>query len=370
MTRNLGRRSVTMILGAGALGIGFFFLFARAGNMEPPAAPASTMMRTIRAADLPLMITTSGLWVLEDDIDAAGAGGITITVPNVTLDLRGHSLRNGTGDGIAAAAGSGAVEVKNGTVSGWTGDGVDLQFTALGSVVRDIRALGNGNDGILVTLGTSILDCVARGNGQCGIQMSGAACTISRCTVTGNTQGICSTFSGHVVADSTASFNSGTGINITGSTVVNCTANENASSGISAGSGSQVSHCTAFSNGDAAGEVGILANAGSSVTDCTASSNAGDGIQLNADDYAARNTCDSNGTVDGAGIHATNSDNRIEDNNVTDNDRGIDVDLAGNTIFKNSASGNTVNFDIVAGNDVGPIGTAAAAASPWANIAF
>ena len=36
-----------------------------------------------------------------------------------------------------------------------------------------------------------------------------------------------------------------------------------------------------------------------------------------------------------------------------------------------TASGNTDNYgSIVAGNDTGPIGTAALATSPWANIAF
>ena len=45
--------------------------------------------------------------------------------------------------------------------------------------------------------------------------------------------------------------------------------------------------------------------------------------------------------------------------------------VAGNTIVRNSASGNGDNYGaIVGGNDVGPIGTAATATSPWANIQF
>ena len=56
---------------------------------------------------------------------------------------------------------------------------------------------------------------------------------------------------------------------------------------------------------------------------------------------------------------------------MANNDRGIDVDLVGNTIFRNSASGNTDNYgSIVAGNDTGPIGTAAVGDQPVANIAF
>jgi len=69
------------------------------------------------------------------------------------------------------------------------------------------------------------------------------------------------------------------------------------------------------------------------------------------------NTCRGNGylTGDGAGIHATGDDNRIEGNNCTVNDRGIDVDLAGNFITRNTCSGNTTDWDIVANNVYGPI---------------
>ena len=85
------------------------------------------------------------------------------------------------------------------------------------------------------------------------------------------------------------------------------------------------------------------------------------------------NNCDSNGSGgDGAGIHvnATRSDNRIEGNNLIFNNTGMSVNDSGNLIIKNSASGNNTDYDIVAGNDVGPIGSAATATSPWANIQF
>jgi hypothetical protein len=76
----------------------------------------------------------------------------------------------------------------------------------------------------------------------------------------------------------------------------------------------------------------------------------------------------------GAGIHATNSSNRIEANNVTTNARGIDVDAAGNLIIRNSARASTaVSYDIAAGNTVGPIVTAATIAgssNPHANYDY
>jgi parallel beta-helix repeat protein len=89
----------------------------------------------------------------------------------------------------------------------------------------------------------------------------------------------------------------------------------------------------------------------------------------------------------GSGIHSTSSDNRIEDNNVVDNDLGIEVASSGSLIIKNSASGNTLNYVIAASNQYGVIldltapGSAAASGSsapstlttttnPWANFSY
>ena len=70
---------------------------------------------------------------------------------------------------------------------------------------------------------------------------------------------------------------------------------------------------------------------------------------------------------------------------MTDNDTGIDVDIAGNVIIRNSASGNTTNnYDIVAGNKVGTIvlapdsvaitgdtgGAGVGTTNPWSNLSF
>jgi parallel beta-helix repeat protein len=62
--------------------------------------------------------------------------------------------------------------------------------------------------------------------------------------------------------------------------------------------------------------------------------------------------------------------NRIEGNNVTDNDYGINVENSGNLIIRNSAGANTTEFQIVAGNTVGPSVTSAniaASTNPHAN---
>src|SRR5437762_10820158 len=93
-----------------------------------------------------------------------------------------------------------------------------------------------------------------------------------------------------------------------------------------------------------------------------------DGILCASDCIIRGNICaiNGNGAGDGAGIHATGSRNRIEGNNCTGADRGIDVDFAGNIIIRNTCSANTTNWSIVAGNALAPIvsaGTNAAADS-------
>ena len=68
------------------------------------------------------------------------------------------------------------------------------------------------------------------------------------------------------------------------------------------------------------------------------------------------------GNVPGAGILATSDANRIENNNVTDNQNGIDIDGAGNFIIRNVCSDNVTNWQVAANNVVLVItaGTAAA----------
>ena len=84
---------------------------------------------------------------------------------------------------------------------------------------------------------------------------------------------------------------------------------------------------------------------------CAAYSNALDGIQAGNRCLVINNTCGTNGNNgDGAGIHVTSLDTRVESNNCTGADRGIDVDFGGNFIVRNTCSGNTTNWDIAAGN--------------------
>jgi parallel beta-helix repeat protein len=121
---------------------------------------------------------------------------------------------------------------------------------------------------------------------------------------------------------------------------------------------------------------GIEVGSGSTVRSCTACGNTGDGILVSSNCRVIDNTCESNivagefGAV--AGIHATGSGNRIEDNHVIGNNIGIDVDSTGNLITKNSAQGNGTNYDIASGNTAGPtLGTGDIVSdNPHANYEF
>ena len=65
-----------------------------------------------------------GSYYLVEDIVTAGAG---ITVGNnATIDLMGFKLVGGTGPGIKGGQG-GNVEIRNGTVSGWSRHGIEMR---------------------------------------------------------------------------------------------------------------------------------------------------------------------------------------------------------------------------------------------------
>ncbi len=129
---------------------------------------------------------------------------------------------------------------------------------------------------------------------------------------------------------------------------------------------------------------GIDGGSRSTVRGCNVKNNDGDGIRVRHECYVVDNNCVLNGYAYGmvsAGIHATSRANRIENNNVVGNDIGIDVDLTGNIIIKNTGSGSTgngtpsANYDIVEGNSYGQIVNVAGAGSfsnsnPWANFEF
>jgi parallel beta-helix repeat protein len=302
-----------------------------------------------------------------------------------------------------------------------TGNGITLDN---GSIATDCYVRGNHAIGISATIGSRIAGCTSQKNDGAGISTgdsciiehcvayfnglaaapaagisAGTSCTITDCASRENKSYGIFTGVGAQVAHCVAEVNGGSaGISVGGESVVSdCVARANTSissisAGISLGTSGTATNCVASDNTTSATPtastgMGINASSGCAIHHCIARNNYGDGIRTSSDSVVEGNAADSNGigTGGGAGIHVTSSDNRVEGNNVTDNDRGIDVDVSGNLVIRNSASGNTSNYEIVAGNAVGAIVVTAASVAisgngpfassltstdPWANFSY
>ena len=298
-------------------------------------------------------IATSNNVVIHNTISAGNGGsGIAAGTSSTVTNSAGYI---NTGHGIVITGGKGTISYCNATLNNAIGI-----FGLDGSTISNCHADNNGQHGIAVGEGGVISQCASNDNTGSGFN-AGATSTITACSAWSNTSN---------------------GITSTDGTVTGCTARENGGDGIAASGGSAVNGCTVATNADD----GIAVGFGSVVVGCTSRGNTGDGIQCSSDCRITDNSCDGNGAGagDGAGIHVTSSDCRIEGNNVTDNDRGIDIDISGNLVVRNSASGNASNYEIVANNKVGPIvaapdslaisgdtgGAGVGTTNPWANFSY
>ncbi len=336
-----------------------------AGPLDPPPGPITSTMKTltevepriaVNAVNTPgdndatpslFKISQPGSYYLTGNITGVvGKHGIEIAASGVTLDLMGFDLAGvpamGAFDGVTCTVvNANDLAVANGSINGWGQDGLDFRTAlAINGTIRFLRASNNGAVGIRAGFGYTVADCSLKSNNLGGLT-TGNGCTISDCT---------------------AYQNIGDGISTDdGSTVTHCAASQNTGNGILTGNGSTVSSCSARGNSAS----GISVASGSTVADCTAGPNALDGIRCQLQCVIRGNTCYFNGNPgNGAGIHATGADNRIEGNNCTSADRGIDVDAGGNIIIKNTCSGNTTNWDLAANNYYGPIIDRTGVASP------
>lgn len=340
------------------------------GPLTAPGAPAPTMKtlqqiepRTDLAsvpgdATFHHIITQPGSYYLSGNLPVTKGNGIDVRVARVTIDLNGFEVRwlEGTGGaGIFVRPGAHEFAVKNGAINGKTGAVNGFAFGIQSSTGTDLARAG------------SVVDVTVSGCSNIGIR-GGPEWQLLRVRARGNGQGL-QALDGAVVAHCIATENSGTGIAVEKASVSHCVASSNGGVGIVATS-STISGCTVRSNGGDGISAGI-----SHITGCTAYENSGDGIQIASDCFVKDNNCDSNGAEesDGAGIFVNGTDNRIEANNATDNDRGIDAPAGGNVIIKNSASGNTgtgipsANYDVAASNFLGTIVTTAAAMNDAVN---
>ena len=307
-------------------------------------------------------ITASGSYYLTGNLSEFNnaINGILIAADNVVIDLNGYTLfgAGGNGAGITVSGNRNNIAIRNGVIRNWGGGGVYAEFAFYGRY-ENLHLSSNGNGGGLIAGPNSVISkCVAAINGGTGIR-GGLANVITACGSRSNTGNGFDAGSGSSLSDCAASSNNGIGFFLSsGSSITNSSASANHSYGISVADYSLVRHCTA--------------NTGDS-----------DGIVLASYCLALANNCVAN---NGSGMRVTGNRNRIEGNNFAGNPTtGLSVSSNKNIIIANTASDNLVNYNIVAGNSVGPVvvspasaainGNSAPAASvgstdPHANISY
>jgi hypothetical protein len=369
-------------------------------------------------------LTTNVLGVLNKN-------GISIASGNVTLDLNGFNVQGvpagSIGSGVQVGGTYMNITVANGTISGWPASGLDGYSAGLPrNVVADrLNVSRNGASGIFMQADSVVHDCLSISNAGAGIYSAGGQ--ILRCQAHGN--GLTGIQAMHCsVRDSRAQDNGTSGFLLTQGSATDCQSQGNGTTGFTIVSGSATG-CQSLnnstngyfiSNGSAencysannlngfflnpatavncrseSNSFGFYCNASWSVVrGCTIANNNSYGILFGGAGAALDNDITGIGTY-GIYVYAgsqiignrlINADigypiyivyggngSRVDNNTLVVLPGGVGIDILGlttnNIVTRNVViGGGANNYLIPAGNDVGPIGTAATATSPWANI--
>jgi hypothetical protein len=247
-----------------------------AGPLDPPAGPVSPTGKTlteieprtaISPANTPgdsdatpsqFKITQPGSYYLPGNLTGvSGKIGIEIAASDVTLDLQGFRLLGAAGSlaGIQVTGTQADVAIRNGVLRGWgagaPGSGGIVASTCVGSIIEDVRSIGNTGSGMLLGPDSMVRRCYTASNTQAGINASVPS----------------------EVSDCLSRANGTVGIN-TGdhSTVTNCVATGNTGNGVSVGAGAIVHGCVSGQNA-----VGIIGGSGLNASDCIARDNTSHG---------------------------------------------------------------------------------------------
>ena len=295
--------------------------------------------------------------------------GITVASGDVSIDLGGHTLLglgNNSGHGISHAVESlRNLSVSNGKVVNWQGEFKCGVFSlGTGGHISGVQVASN-TFGIAAFNGCVVKDCVAANNLSSGFYALGGS-VFGSCTSYGN--GVYGFYgeNGGVFRDCAAYGNSDNGMHVAnGCTLSGCVAYGNYGNGFYATQGCKFSVCTGYNNGldgffaqhgclfsDCEGNYnsnnGFDVYNGCTLNGCAAIDNLGDGFNSNA--ACTIRGCEADLNANGAGISADGSDSRIEGNNLALNFLGVHVKGSANFIARNTASGNTTNWVVAAGN--------------------
>jgi hypothetical protein len=332
----------TLALGAVAAALASVTVLPGPARGAPPLLAGTT-----RISSLPYDITAPGRYIVTSSLTGvAGSNGITVSASDVTLELCGYTLFGVSGSliGVRVDPGHDRVHVLDGGVRGWDSGGVIANLSSecifqdlfladnggLGglsagdsALIEGVHSHDNLGDGIGGT--GDVLECIAAGNGVMGIDLNG------------------------LVSLSTSGSNGFDGVNVGGdSRVETCLSFQNDGDGFSTGSGPSFSACLALDNG----AHGIVANGSARVAECLSVGNGENGISVGDRSMLSRNLAADNsqqaGT--GAGILASGSWSRIDENELHGNPTGLGVSGSDNVVIRNSASDNTTDFNVAAGN--------------------
>jgi hypothetical protein len=234
----------------------------------------------------------------------SGQNGITIASDNVSVDLGGHALV-----GVA------------GSLDGILVSGARLNVTVRDGIVRNWG--GDGIDAAAASSGGVCTDLELNNNGGAGLHTS----------------------SRQLIRSVSSYSNTGDGIN--------------------AGGANKISNCVATLNGGwGINSTGV----DSTIEGCLVNQNTTGGIQvIGSQSLVIGNTIDNSPAGDGLLVGGARC--RIDGNHITRSSTGLHVTGTLDVIIRNSVSqsGGTP-YNIAAGNDAGPIGTAASSTSPWASF--
>jgi hypothetical protein len=298
-------------------------------------------------------ITVSGNYYLTGDVvGQAGKSGILVSASFVTIDLNGFSVVGVPGSTIGIDFGSGVtldgVAIRNGVVRNWAGAGIAASGAAIirGVSLENVACAFNAGIGANLGVAARATNCVFSQNGGGGLALDGVA---TNCVATSNT---------------------GNGFQIAGA-ASNCSSRDNT------GAGFVLSQATAEACKANLNDGNGFQLQNSVVRGCAADSNGSNGIEAGNRSVVSDSTCLFNGTASaiGAGINTAGGRSIVRGNNVSFNDIGVRCPTAGgNLVAGNMASDNTTNYSVVAGNLLGTVLTTEAAmnaaANDYANFSF
>ena len=264
--------------------------FAALGTMTCVASAGAATAIT----ECMTLSTFSGAYVLANDLASCGGTCLEVANDRITIDLAGHTIagpldeRNqglcsdaGVGAGITTDSGTArqVTTIKNGTITGFFGDGINLDLSTR-NLILNLTSSFNSGGGIFVGARSLVKGCVIADNGGNGITI-GDFGQIQDCEITGNAGGF-GIFGGHhmLVKDNIVSGNQ-LGINVGDfGTVTYNESSKNTFRGLFSGNRSLVTGNTTNENGIGYDEAGIATGGLSSVTYNFSNQNGGGGIDV------------------------------------------------------------------------------------------